>query len=433
MTLKELMAARKAKADAMRALIASAGENGMNAEQQAEFDKLEAEAKQLLKTIESAQAVEALHASTGRQTEPGSAAPMRIEGGTDRATQDPWAGFSGPGEFYGAIRRQSFGQHDQRLDALRSAVGATGHGENSQDGYLAPPQLAGDLFSAVDEFADEDLYRLCDVEPSAASHVEFDRDEGLTWTSGEITAKWRDEGGSMTPQRTKPPQKATLKPESMYVFVKSSDELLADAPRMFNRLTKKSAAAIIYKRNTALLEGTGVGQPIGVFSSSNGALITVAKESGQAADTIVKANIDKMYNNLLPRSKGRARWMCGPGVLMALEGIYQANSNLFMPAGGLQDTPLARLRGMAAMESEYIPQLGDANDISLIDFSGIKVVERQGIQYATSIHIYFDTAEQAFRWTLRWNAMPKLSAPLTRNKGSSAYNLSHFVTLAERA
>ena len=51
----------------------------------------------------------------------------------------------------------------------------------------------------------------------------------------------------------------------------------------------------------ALLNGTGAGQPLGILNSN--ALVSVAKESGQDAATILAENIEKMYARALDPAK----------------------------------------------------------------------------------------------------------------------------------
>lgn len=430
MKLSELIAARKAKREQMRALL-DAAPNGLTAEQQAEFDKLDAETKNLTASIDRLTAFEAEERPNARRTEAEPPTP-RVEGGNDRREADPWAGFAGPEDFYRAVRGAEFGAHDQRLDILRSAAGANQHGEHSQYGYLAPPQLSADLLASIDELDPyEDLSALCNVEPTSAPIVKFDRDEYLPWSTSGITARRRDEGNAMAAQQSTKPQQASLEPHGLFVYVEATDELLADAPRMMNRLTVQSANAIVHKQNTEILEGTGVGQMVGLLTSANTALISIAKVSGQAADTIVKGNIDGIWNRVTPRAKRRGFWMCGAGVLSAIETISQGNNNLFMPAGGLTQLGLAQLRGRPVVESEYLPELGEENDLVFVDLQAYKIIERQGLEYATSMHILFDRAMQAFRWTKRINGMPRIATAIARNKATN-YSMSPFVRLEAR-
>lgn len=429
--LEKLRAALKATTEKMALIVARSESNGgFSAEDRVEFDALTASSKLQKDDIQRAEIaagqIAEVGTSNGRRTD--------VTGGADRKAADPWSGFAGAEDFYRSVRDNEFGRADQRLEGLRAAAGANQHGEHSQYGFLAPPQLSNDLLAAIDELDKfENLAALCNLEPSNAALVKFDRDEYVPWSSGGVVAYRRDELAAMTAQKTKPPQQASMEPHSLCVYIEAGDELLADAPRMLNRLTVQSANAIVHKQNTEIMEGTGVLQMSGILTAANTALISVAKVSGQAADTIVKGNIDGIWNRVTPRAKSRGFWMCGAGVLSAIEGIYQANTNLFMPEGGLTELGLARLRGRPVVESEYLPELGEENDLIFVDLQAYKIIERQSLEYATSMHILFDRAAQAFRWTKRINGMPRIATPISRNKAGSGYTVSPFVRLEARA
>ncbi len=425
--LEKLRAALKATTEKM-ALIISRSDNGFSAEDRVEFDALKAASVTQKEDLQRAEIAVGLIAevgsSAGRRTD--------VTGGTDRKAADPWAGFNSGAHYVHAVRAAALGSFDPLLNGLKAAAGPGVMGENSQDGYMAPPALSADFISAIDELQSEDIGAMCDIEPTSAASVDIDRDDSLTWSSGQITAKWRDEGDTMTGQKPLPQGTTNVKVESMYVFVKATEELLADAPRLINRLTKTSAEAFVYKRNTALFEGTGVGQALGILNASNGALVSVAKDAGQAADTVTIGNVNGIWDRVLPRSKQRGVWMCGAGVVSALTKIGANGQNLFMPQGGLSAARYPTLLGRPIMETEYLPGLGDQNDLIFADWQGYKIIERQGIELVRSIHFLFDKGIECFRWTTRWNGLPRLKAPIARNK-ATAYTMGHFVRLEERA
>lgn len=425
--LKELRAALQATTQKMQAIIdRSAG--GFSAEDRAEFDNLTALSKTQKEDLARAEIAAGLVAdlgtSAGRRTE--------ITGGVDRKTLDPNAGFQSAAHFVSAVRLEAYGTHNPLLDGLKAAAGSGVMGENSQDGYMAPPSLSADFISALAELEAEDLGAMCDIEPTSASSVDIERDENLTWTSGQVSARRRDEGDTLTASTVKPPSVTNIKPEAMYVFVKVTDELRDDAPRLIQRLTTRSAEAFVHKRNTELMEGTGVGQALGILNAANGALISVAKDASQTADTVTIGNVNGIWDRVLPRSKQRGVWMCGAGVVSALTKIGANSQNLFMPQGGLSQARYPTLLGRPIMETEYLPAIGDQNDLIFVDWMGYKIIERQGLDLQRSIHFLFDKGLEAFRWTTRWNGLPRLKSAVARNK-ATAFSMSHFVRLEERA
>ncbi|WP_043776149.1 phage major capsid protein, partial [Roseivivax isoporae] len=103
-------------------------------------------------------------------------------------------------------------------------------------------------------------------------------DETTPWGTSGIKAYWRSEGSQMTPTQLADEGRSVPLHE-LYCLALASEELLEDAIRLRNRLSNKAAMAIAWKKNLAIVEGSGVGQPLGWFNSP--AMLTVPKESGQ--------------------------------------------------------------------------------------------------------------------------------------------------------
>jgi HK97 family phage major capsid protein len=101
-----------------------------------------------------------------------------------------------------------------------------------------------------------------------------------------------------------------------------------------------------------------------------------------------------------------------------------------MPPGGLSDAPYARLKGRDIIPTEYNAALGTPGDITLVDLSQYMLVDKGGVQMATSMHVAFDTDEMRFRITYRVDGKPMWSKPMTPYKGSTLR--SPFVGLAQR-
>ena len=90
------------------------------------------------------------------------------------------------------------------------------------------------------------------------------------------------------------------------------------------------------------------------------------------------------------------------------------------------------LLGYSIDWKEHCKTLGDKGDLQLVSPKGYYAARRtSGVQFASSMHLYFDYAIQAFRWTFRFGGQPHLSAPVAPANGANTK--SHFVTLDERA
>jgi hypothetical protein len=69
--------------------------------------------------------------------------------------------------------------------------------------------------------------------------------------------------------------------------------------------------------------------------------------------------------------------------------------------------------------------------VLLVDLSYYQAITKaEGIQTATSMHLYFDADAMAFRTTFRMDGQPKLAAPISPANGTKT--LSPFVQLGAR-
>jgi HK97 family phage major capsid protein len=362
--------------------------------------------------------------SVGAATDPNRAVVSQMH---VRAEDDPRRGFANLGEFALAVRGASVpgGQLDERLRI--GAAPTNYHQETgSGEGRMVPPQFRQEIFEVVTEMGS--LLEEVDSEPTSGNSVEFLRDETTPWGATGVQAKWRAEATQMEPSKLVTGGEQ-MRLHELYAFVTATDELLQDAPRLNARLTQRAGLAIRYKSNEAIVNGTGVGQPLGWMRS--GALVTVSKESGQAAATIVAANVAKMYSRA--RNPGRTVWYANPDVLPQLMLMTLGNQPIWTPpASGFVNAPGGFLLGRPVRFIDQAETLGTKGDLQLVDPLGYYAITKEGgVEFASSIHLYFDYGLQAFRWTFRLNGQPFLSAPVSPAKGSATR--SDFVVLETRS
>lgn len=355
-------------------------------------------------------------------------------------------GFASMADFATAVRRASLpgGRVDERLALSRAAllderrqIGAaaaptTYHQETGADeGYMVPPAMRDSIWTLVADGEYDDgpnLLEMTSPEPTSSNAVELLKDQTTPWGSTGIQAYWRAEAGLMTASKLDT-DKELVRLFELYAFVLATEELLADAPRLNSRLIAGAAAAIRYKINAALVNGTGAGTPLGWMKAA--ALVSVAKETGQAAATLVAANIAKMYARVI--NPGRSVWLINQDVLPQLLTMTLSNQPIWTrPDSGFANAPGGFLFGRPIFFSEHNETLGIKGDVQLINPRGYYSTRRQeGPQFAESIHLYFDYNIRAFRWVFRLGGQPFLSAPVSPKNGAATR--SHFVTLDTRA
>jgi HK97 family phage major capsid protein len=88
--------------------------------------------------------------------------------------------------------------------------------------------------------------------------------------------------------------------------------------------------------------------------------------------------------------------------------------------------------GRPIIPNESAPALGDAGDLTLVDFSKyLSVVKAGGIRSDVSIHLWFDYDVTAFRFVIRVGGQPWWSSAITPK--NSVNTRSCIVKLGERA
>jgi len=296
----------------------------------------------------------------------------------------------------------------------------------ASEGFMVPPALRNEIWELV--FNGTEILGLLDIEPTGSNAVDLLKDETTPWGSSGVSANWRAEGNQMSASKLDTDAEQ-VRLNDLYAFVLATNELLADAPRLNSRLTRRAPEAIRWKASDAIVNGSGAGQPLGWMNS--GALVPVPKEAGQTADTVVAANVANSYARVL--NPGEAICLTNQDVFPQLALMTLGDQPIWTPPrDGFAAAPGGFLFGRPVQFNEHAQTLGDEGDFQWVNPKGYYATQHQdGIAFATSIHLYFDYNIQAFRWTFRLGGQPFLSAPVTPANGPNTR--SHFVTVAERA
>lgn len=259
---------------------------------------------------------------------------------------------------------------------------------------------------------------------------ETSRADGSRW--GGVRAYWTAEAGSLTSSKPKYSQ-VELALQKLTALYYATDEELGDVTNLERNVSVAFAEEFGFKLDDAIVRGTGAGMPLGWLNA--GATVSVAKETGQAAATILSENVEKMYARMSAASIGDAVWYinqdCWPQLFQLQHVIGTGGVPMYIPAGGLSGAPFGALLGRPVQPIEQASTVGTVGDISFVDLGQYLTIEKGGIATASSIHVQFLTDETAFRWILRTNGRPKREAPVTPFKGTATQ--SAFITLATRA
>jgi len=355
-------------------------------------------------------------------------------------------------------RKQKMGGFDSKGDWLKAIVHASRPG-GSVDPKLVEVKVPQGLntldgteggFAVIDIVNDEiiefvfsdptSLMSLTDQEVISGNSLTL---KTLNETSratgsrrGGVEGFWTDEADQIT--KSKPAfSNIRFDPKKLAVLIFATDEQLSDSINLATKLGQYASEEIVFLMNDAIINGEGTNKPLGIRKSPS--LVTVAKEGGQAADTINFQNIIKMFARMLPGSIGRAIWLANIDTVPQLLALAFPDASGTTPVWlngnqGFADIaagPHGAILGRTVMFSEHAQTLGDEGDFMFLDLGMYKSVTRGTMKSAISMHLRFDFDEMAFRWTFRADGKPMLKSAITPKNGTNT--LSPFITLAERA
>lgn len=347
-------------------------------------------------------------------------------------------GFRSAGEFWSAVVHA--GTPGQVVDSrlVRKAPSGLNSLEGADGGFLVPETVSDQIMELV--YDEANLLARTDTQAIAGNSIVLKAvDESSRATGsrrGGVRGYWLSEAEQYAASKPRF-RELSLKPHKLGVFYYATDEELADSTgfALEQKLAQYAAEEINWLVSEAIVVGDGVGKPLGILNS--GCLVTVSKEAGQAADTILYKNIVKMYSRMLPRSVQRAVWLVNVDTLPQLMSLAFPDASGTVPAflngnafPSASASPYGSLLGRPILVTEHNPTLGDAGDILFVDPAMYKTVTRGGVRAAMSIHVRFDYGETAFRFDFRIDGQPWLDAPITPAKGTAT--LSPFVALEAR-
>jgi HK97 family phage major capsid protein len=438
MNIKELLAQLSALAKKANEKAAEFEGKDMPEEVTTEIKGYIAEMETLKDRIEDAKKLQAHNDYLGKGTGAPAAQAGMIASNQDKE-HDPvpgTMGFKSFGEQLVAVRKAA--QQGVMADPRLVDTKATGLSEGvpADGGFLVQEDFSATLLQRL--YAQGELLsRVTRIPISANSNRlkintidESSRADGSRW--GGVLAYWKAEAAEKTASKTKFAQ-LQLELNKLIGLCYATDELLADAAALEAIISMAFQNEFTFQVEDAIINGDGSGKPLGILNSP--CLVSVAKESGQTADTVVTENIFKMWSRMWAPSRANAVWLINQDIEPQLFAMYLAVGTggvpVYLPANGVADSPFGRLMGRPVIPVEHCQTLGDKGDIILADLSQYLMIEKGGMETASSIHVKFVYDETAYRFVMRTDGQPSWKSALTPAHGSNT--LSPFVTLAERA
>lgn len=377
-----------------------------------------------------------------------------------RSDEDPRRGFRSPQDFLlsciedaGRSNRESLS--DERLvplakyddagpglafmlpagftpQSLKAAAGSDEQGAYSDTfgGFLVPPATVHPgILSAVTPDPTAGRTRAFPMgSPRLAIPARTDKDHATSLTGGFQVSRLPET--IEIPASRGAMELVTLTASSLVGLDYATEEILTDSVGSFAALL---AAGFRDEMGGTLLRekirGLGGNEYLGVLNSP--AKIEVDKASGQAADTIVGANIVTMRRRCW--GYPGAIWLANPDTFEQLAAVRiltgEGPISLYQPSH--EEGKPDMLAGGPIFYTEHCPTLGDAGDLLLCRWS--EYLEGMYVPFKSeeSVHVRFLNHERTFRFSIRNAGAPWWRSALTPEVGADT--LSPIVTLAARA
>lgn len=351
----------------------------------------------------------------------------------------PHDAFETGGEFYKQLIKAWKGEdgdfqqkYAKTVEPLQKAIQGMSTQVGSEGGVWILPEFAQGI---IDHVYANDIWQRTDGYTVSGNNLTFKANAETSRVNGSrhggLRGYWTSEGGTITSSLPRT-RDVACRLNKLAVLVYLTDELMEDGgPAIEQYVTQKAADEFSFMLGDAVFNGSGAGQPLGLLNAP--AMLSIAKEDGQAAATIVTENIDKMWARKI--NGGNYVWYTNQDTDTQLASLTQDVGTggvvLNRPNGGISAAPTQGLKGAPRVDTEFNATLGTVGDIVLADLGQYITISKGGIVQAASIHVQFLTDQMALRFTMRVDGRPAWVSPITPYKGSNTQ--SFFLDLATRS
>jgi HK97 family phage major capsid protein len=375
---------------------------------------------------------------------PESVKALRIEFGESEADKlAPTGGYKSLGHFLWDVTRCGRSKDHDALQRLARSNGAavkaaSGLGIMLDDlaDWFVPVEFSSSIYSRmIDEYELLARVRRQTIRGNAIrlyAEDDGDRDEETSRLSG-IAVRWLDEGEAFPDPEPQAGRYLDFNLKKLGARVDITNELVEDSQGAWeDQLSSRATRAIGWEVGRAIFEGKGGGIPLGAFSGSNPALLTIDPEAGQAAETIARANLRRMISRIPAGHLSRSTWHCSTEAIEALWDLDEATpsgSPILTPA--TNPNAYVNLMFRPLIPLDFCEAIGTANDLTLADWDAYQVVFKGQTRQDISMHARYSSDEAAIRFTFRMDGKPLWDKPMVPYKGTRAS--SPFVRLGARA
>lgn len=340
-------------------------------------------------------------------------------------------GFQTIGEFVRTGWHKNQNPDRDKLDKMKSVMNTFSGVEPSAGGFLIPESMRAEILEiALAEAIVRSRATVITLTNPTQLVPFVDATTNVGSVMGGFVFYWTPEQGTIQMSTAKF-GRTKLEANKLVGGSAVPNELWSDAPALTSWIMNALPKGIAFYEDLAFFTGSGVGEPVGFLNPANKALISIPKESGQSAKTILTANILKMYSRMLPSSLENAVWIVNQTTFPQLMSL-----TIDVGTGGapvmlmdIRSAPNITMLGRPVIFTEKVPALGSAGDINFVDLSYYLVGDRQAVSVETSEHARFETDETLLRVIERVDGRPWIQSPIQPLNGDP---LSPFLQLGAR-
>jgi HK97 family phage major capsid protein len=358
----------------------------------------------------------------------------------DRQMAAPLKLFRDAGEQLAAIAEAAYfpASIDPRLLEVNASITGAGTAPLSDGGFLIQQDLAQKVFQAIQN--EGELVRRCkpfQLRNGAQRlrvpvNIDASRADGSRF--GGTSVSRTPEGGTRSTAFRRRLSGLGFETTKLTGTMPVTKELARDAIGLEALIMEGFAKEAAFVLDLEIFSGTGGScECLGLMNS--GALITVAKETNQPASTILHQNVLNMWTRSHIPSRKNSVWLINPDIesqLFTMTMPVSASNLVPMWSPPTEYSPSGYLMGRPILPLEQTEALGTTGDIVLADLSQYGLIQKENSpEFDVSLHVYFMTDEQCFKFTLYVNGQPLWSTPMTPYSGGATR--SPFVALATRS
>ncbi len=346
-----------------------------------------------------------------------------ISVGADSIDKDPQKGFKSLGHFAQTLKGfQSNELKAEDRNGFETYLKSTGHNETTDaDGGYAVPQIwVNTIFNDIQ--SQDNLLPLTQQYPMTVGDILNIPCDGTTTIGNGMTAAVVGEGSAINITKTVT-RIVQLQPYKLGILTATTEELERDAQSLSAYLMDRGSYQLNYKINNLIVRGAGTTTVTGFIGHA--ATVTQLRDT---ANQIKFVDLAKMYARFYG-NRNKARWIVNRECFVQLAQMTSGNFNIYLQNSSVAGAPVATIFGIPVMESEHMSSLGSEGDIALVDLSNYLTAVKGGVDMAESVHLYFNTAERAYRWLFRFDGKPARASKLTPASGQGTTTLSPMVVL----